>query len=104
MANEMRVCAAYNVEQSVGFWMIRQGDRIVANVADADNAEFIVRACNNHAALTAALEKLVDDCPFHCDANSCECGENGSGFDDAGNPCVHIQARRALDLARGVHA
>lgn len=50
--------------------------------------------------LTAALERMLDECPYHCDTDECECGENGDGFDDAGQPCEHIQARRALARAK----
>lgn len=50
-----------------------------------------------------ALARLVSPecCPYICDANDCECGPNGTGFDDDGNPCEHIQACRALDKAEG---
>ncbi len=51
-------------------------------------------------ALLAAIERLMDEsCPFESDTDSCECGDNGTGFDDAGRPCEHIQARRAIAKA-----
>ncbi len=52
--------------------------------------------------LLAALERLMDErCPFEADADSCECGELGTGYDEAGSPCEHIQARRAIAKATG---
>jgi hypothetical protein len=52
--------------------------------------------------LLAALKRLLDErAPFLTDTDSCECGENGSGFDDGGNPCEHIQAARAIAKAGG---
>lgn len=54
----------------------------------------------SHCRLVAALERLVDDCPFDCNTDTCECGENGNGRDDDGNICNHIQARRALAIAK----
>ncbi len=51
--------------------------------------------------LLAALERLLDECnPFATDVEWCECGENGSGFDDDGNPCEHIQACRAIAVVK----
>jgi len=53
--------------------------------------------------LRDALERLLEEsCPFVCDAGSCECGEHGTGFDEAGNPCEHIQAARALEATKGL--
>lgn len=49
----------------------------------------------------AALERLLEESnPFVTDTESCECGENGSGFDDDGKPCEHIQAARAIAKAK----
>jgi hypothetical protein len=49
-----------------------------------------------------ALERLMDEsCPFLCDTESCECGEYGTGLDEFGNICEHIQARRALAKVEG---
>ena len=64
----------------------------------AANARLIAAAPD----LLAALKRLLDErCPFECDADSCECGENGTGFNDAGEPCEHIQACRAIAKATG---
>ncbi len=50
--------------------------------------------------LLAALKRLLEECnPFVSDVDSCECGENGNGIDDAGNVCEHIQACRAIAKA-----
>lgn len=50
--------------------------------------------------LLAALKRLLDEqSAFVTDTDGCECGENGNGFDDAGQPCAHIQAMRAIALA-----
>lgn len=69
------------------------------NDSEADaNARLILAAPE----LLAALARIANETPFQCDAHSCECGENGSGFDDAGRPCEHIQAHRALAKAKGV--
>lgn len=47
--------------------------------------------------LLAALKRLLEEsCPFECSIESCECGPTGDGFDDEGNPCEHIQGRRAI--------
>ena len=54
--------------------------------------------------LLRALLDLLEDSPFISDVNSCECGENGTGFDDEGNPCVHIRARRAIASVREEHS
>lgn len=60
------------------------------------NAKLIAAAPD----LLAALERLLDERDqFHSDTESCECGENGTGYDDAGKPCEHIQARRAIARA-----
>lgn len=61
------------------------------------NAALILAAPN----LLAACERLLNECPFECSTDRCECGENGNGFDDKGNPCEHIQARRAIAKAKG---
>lgn len=52
--------------------------------------------------LEALLRLLDDECvQFASDAETCECGPNGNGADDAGNVCGHIQARRAIAKATG---
>jgi hypothetical protein len=51
--------------------------------------------------LLAALKRVLADCPYVYDADSCECGENGTGFDDAGKPCCHIRAARVIAQVEG---
>lgn len=51
--------------------------------------------------LLDALKHMTEECPFECSTDRCECGENGNGFDNKGNPCEHIQAMRAIAKATG---
>lgn len=50
--------------------------------------------------LLAALRDIVEDSGYISDVDSCECGPEGTGFED-GRPCVHIKARRAIAKATG---
>ena len=54
--------------------------------------------------LIAALEDVLEQHnPFITDAETCECGEYGTGWsgdDMTGDPCCHIRAVRAIDAAR----
>ena len=57
----------------------------------------IESVCNE---LLAALKRLLEERnPFVTTADSCECGELGTGFDDDGNACEHIQSARAIAKA-----
>jgi hypothetical protein len=81
----------------VGPLVIKSGDTEVAHVgADSfalcqANAAFIVRACNSHQALIAALQNLL---------NVIETGAITSDHDETFANAV-AQARDALKLARG---
>ena len=88
-----RVIADFNLAR------IRPQERMT----DAEFAEAVANLQLFIAApvMYAACVRLIEECPFICDADSCECGENGNGFDNDGNPCEHIQACRAIALAEG---
>ena len=67
-----------------------------------DNMKAIIRMCESHDGLIQSLERMLDESPFMSDANRCECGEWGTGWTEdhnTGEPCEHIQARRALAKA-----
>lgn len=48
----------------------------------------------------AIIDLLESDCPFDSDEGTCECGENGNGYDAKNRPCAHIKARRALEKTK----
>lgn len=63
-----------NCEKTIA-WLRRDGVLQCSNdgKGGAPNAEFIVRACNSHAELLAALKGLVDRALEECDTTGC-CG------------------------------
>lgn len=54
------------------------------------------RACRAFPDLVEALEALVDDTPYHCDAQTCECED----YNEHGQ-CCHTRAHAALAKAKG---
>jgi hypothetical protein len=50
--------------------------------------------------LLAALVATMENDGFFSTIDSCECGPEGSGFED-GKPCYHILAHRAIAKATG---
>ena len=52
--------------------------------------------------LKCLIDLLEETNPFMTDVDGCECGPNASGFDDNGNPCIHILCMRAISKAKGI--
>ena len=70
------------------------------------NAEFIVRACNSHDEVLAALERLLEHtggCDFHDNAND-EMSGPCPGLADPmyGTECPWCEARAAIAKAKGI--
>lgn len=79
-----------NIDRDVREWLAekRKSDRIRKAAPD----------------LLAALKRLLEErSPFQGDPDSCECGPDGTGFDESDPSwvCEHIQAHRAIQKAEG---
>jgi len=58
------------------FQIRNEGGDLVADVVDEDDAELIIRACNAHDELVAALQAMIESHGMHgpCKMNNCsEC-------------------------------
>ena len=86
--------------------MLGRGERQIALVSGEANAEFIVRACNAHDELLAALERLLEatgGCDFRDNAND-EISGPCMGLADPmyGTECPECEARTVLAKAKEV--
>jgi len=46
-------------------------------------------------ALYVALLELLQETPYVSGPEGCECGPNGTGYDENDQPCIHIKAWKA---------
>ena len=86
--------------------ILMQGQRALAKELTRANAEFIVRACNAHDELLAALERLLEatgGCDFRDNAND-EISGPCMGLADPmyGTECPECEARTVLAKAKEV--
>ena len=101
-ANKPPITEATRLQKAAGMvWARDELNRQCPSLSGPGIHEDTADVAEAMQALHAACRRLVQECPYICDADSCECGENGNGFDNAGNPCEHIQACRAIALAEG---
>jgi hypothetical protein len=78
-----------------GPYVIERGSKLIASADEKANAEFIVKACNGHDELVAALKAFVDQLDHE------ETGEPGLFGRDwiAHWEAMHEAAAKALKLA-----